>query len=105
MSLGLLLRLQLRAGNNSTNISNSSDEEGDCLEPKVNEIVVLSINKVIASTQEKKCCKSQLQCVESVKMSKENKIPVKRVKTCATFYQTRTVSMKIGAFYSSSTED
>lgn len=49
------------------NVANPSDEKGDSLEEEVDKVVVLAVNKIIASTQEKKCGKSQLQCVESVK--------------------------------------
>ena len=52
--------------NDGANIANSCDEERNCLEEEVYEVVVLPMDKIIASAKEKECRESQLQCVESV---------------------------------------
>lgn len=51
--------------NDGANIANSTDEEGNCLEEEVDEVVVLPMNKIIAAANEKECWESQLQCIES----------------------------------------
>lgn len=41
----------LRARNNGTNITKSGDGERNCLQEKVDEVVVLPIHKIIASAE------------------------------------------------------
>lgn len=58
--------LPLRAGDDGADVAKSSDEEGNGLEEEVDKVVVLPMDKVIASTEEEENSKSQLQCMHSV---------------------------------------
>lgn len=47
--------------NDGANIAKSDDCEGYGLKEEVYEVVVLAVHKIIATTEEKEGCKSQLQ--------------------------------------------
>lgn len=51
----------LRAWDYGSNITKSCNCKGDHLEKEVYEVVVLSIEEIVTSTEEQKCCESQLQ--------------------------------------------
>ena len=55
-------------GNNGANITKSADEEGDGLQKEIDKVVVLPMNKIIASAQEEENSKSQFQEMKSAKI-------------------------------------
>lgn len=50
--------LSLRTWNYGANVAESADHEGKGLKKEVNKVVVLSMNKIIASTEEEENSKS-----------------------------------------------
>ncbi|KAK8707542.1 hypothetical protein V6N13_058598 [Hibiscus sabdariffa] len=52
--------------NDGADIADPCDEEGNGLQEEVYEVVVLPVDEIVASAEEKECCESKLQCVQSV---------------------------------------
>lgn len=59
-------RCRLRAGDDGSNVAKSADQERNGLEEEVYKVVVLPMHIIIASTDEQKGPKSQLQEVKPV---------------------------------------
>jgi len=58
--------LPLRAGDDGADVAESCDDEAKGLEEEVYKVVVLPVDKVIASTEEEENSKSQFQCMDSI---------------------------------------
>lgn len=61
-----LCNLGMLALDNGANVAKSCDQEGNCLEEEVYEVIVLPMDKIIASAEEEEHSKSQLQSMHSV---------------------------------------
>lgn len=64
--------LQLRTWNYGANVSKSADQESNGLKEEVNKVVVLPMDKIIASTDEEERSKSQLQQMKSAECQTNN---------------------------------
>lgn len=58
----------LRIRNKGTNVTEPHDEEGDCLDEKVDEVVVFPKGHVVASAEEEVEASAKFQQMDSVKI-------------------------------------